>query len=250
LEAFRDALSAELATDHVDLVFNNAGIGGGGSMVVDDRKDWEKTFGVDWGGVYFGTRVFLPMLIKAQEGHLVNTSSINGVWASIGPTTSHTAYSAAKFAVRGFSEALIADLRVNAPHVHVSVVMPGHIGTWIVINSAKAHGQSPDDMDDEQLDRVRKRLTAQGLPADSISDEDLRKGVQMMGEAFRDTAPTSAAEAAAIILEGVRSGKWRILVGEDAERIDEMVRADPDHAYDVEFWESMRAKGLFGGFGS
>jgi NADP-dependent 3-hydroxy acid dehydrogenase YdfG len=55
------------------------------------------------------------MLQKADEGHIVNTSSINGFWASIGPTVTHTAYAAAKFAVKGFSEALITDLRINAP---------------------------------------------------------------------------------------------------------------------------------------
>ncbi len=248
--SFRDAVSTEHTTDHINLLFNNAGIGGGGSMIGDDRADWERTFGVDWGGVYNCTRVFLPMLLASEEGHLVNTSSINGVWGSIGPTTPHTSYSAAKFAVRGFSEALIADFRVNAPHLRVSVVMPGHIGTSIVLNSAKVFGRDADSMDDEDLERVRRQLVSRGLPADGVSDEDLRKGVQMMGEAFRDHAPTSAAQAATIILNGVRENRWRILVGEDAERIDAEVRADPEHAYDVEFWERIRAKGLFGGFGS
>jgi NAD(P)-dependent dehydrogenase (short-subunit alcohol dehydrogenase family) len=248
--AFREAVSSELATDHINLLFNNAGIAGGGSMIGDDRADWERTFGVDWGGVYNGTRTFLPMLMAADEGHLVNTSSINGLWGTIGPTTPHTAYSTAKFAVRGFSEALIADFRVNAPHLRVSVVMPGHIGTSIVINSSKAHGRDPESMSSEALAEVRVQLAARGLPTEGISDEDLRKGVQMMGEAFRDTAPTTAARAATIILEGVRQNRWRILVGEDAEILDAEVRADPEHAYDPEFWDAMQAKGLFGGFGS
>jgi len=248
--AFRDAMASEHATEHIHLLFNNAGIGGGGSMVADDRADWERTFGVDWGGVYNCTRVFLPMLMAADEGHLVNTSSLNGLWGSIGPMTPHTAYSAAKFAVRGFSEALIADFRVNAPHLRVSVVMPGHIGTSIVINSAKAHGQEPASLDTEALARVRRQLVSRGIAVGEVSDDDLRMGVQMMGELFRDTAPTSAARAAAIILEGVRNNRWRILVGNDAEIIDAEVRADPEHAYDVEFWEAMRAKGLLGGFGS
>lgn len=248
--AFREAVSNELATDHIHLLFNNAGIGGGGSMIGDDRSDWERTFGVDWGGVYNGTRTFLPMLMAADEGHVVNTSSINGLWGTIGPTTPHTAYSAAKFAVRGFSEALIADFRVNAPHLRVSVVMPGHIGTSIVINSSKAHGREPESLSSDDLAKVRVQLAARGLPVDGISDDDLRKGVQMMGEAFRDTAPTTAAQAATIILDGVRQNRWRILVGEDAEILDAEVRADPEHAYDPEFWDAMRAKGLFGGFGS
>ena len=64
-------------------------------------------------------------------GHIVNTSSINGFWASVGPRIPHTSYSAAKFAVKGFTEALITDLRINAPHIKCSVVMPGQIGTWL-----------------------------------------------------------------------------------------------------------------------
>ena len=75
--------------------------------------------------------------MKADEGHIVNTSSVNGFWASVGPDVTHTAYSAAKFAVKGFTEALITDLRLNAPHIKCSVVMPGHIGTSIVANSRK-----------------------------------------------------------------------------------------------------------------
>jgi NAD(P)-dependent dehydrogenase (short-subunit alcohol dehydrogenase family) len=244
--AFRDAVAAELATDHINLLFNNAGIAGGGSFVTDDRTEWERTFGVDWGGVYHGTRAFLPLLLAAEEGHVVNTSSINGLWASVGPTMPHTAYCAAKFAVRGFTEALIADFRVNAPHLRASVVMPGHIGTSIVINSGKAHGQEPESMDSDRLARLREQLSARGLPVEGVSDDDLRKGMQRMAEGFRDAAPTTAAQAATIILDGVRQNRWRILVGEDAEILDAEVRADPEHAYDPEFWDGLRDKGLFG----
>jgi NAD(P)-dependent dehydrogenase (short-subunit alcohol dehydrogenase family) len=244
--AFRDEVSSGLSTEHVNLLFNNAGIGGGGSFVTDDRSEWERTFGIDWGGVYYCTRAFLPMLLVADEGHVVNTSSLNGLWASIGPTIPHTAYSAAKFAIRGFTEALITDFRVNAPHLRASVVMPGHIGTSIVINSGKVHGQDPDTMGPDRLLRLRGQLTASGFPLDGVSDEDLRKGVQMMGETFRDSAPTSASQAATIILDGVRENRWRILVGEDAEIIDGEVRRDPEHAYDAEFWQSLQARGLFG----
>jgi NAD(P)-dependent dehydrogenase (short-subunit alcohol dehydrogenase family) len=135
--AFRDAVAKAHETNHIHLLFNNAGIGGGGSFVGDDREDWEKTFAVCWEGVYYCTRAFLPMLVASPEGHLVNTSSVNGFWASLGPRSAHTAYSAAKFAVKGFTEALINDFRLNAPHVKVSLVMPGHIGTSIVINSGR-----------------------------------------------------------------------------------------------------------------
>src|SRR6267378_6330745 len=95
----------------------------GGSLIVNSCEEWERTFNVCWGSVYNGTRAFLPLLLKAEEGHIVNASSVNGFWASIGPHLPQTAYAAAKFAVKGFTEALITDLRINAPHIKCSVVM-------------------------------------------------------------------------------------------------------------------------------
>jgi hypothetical protein len=144
---------------------------------------------------------------------------------------------------------LSADLRVHAPHVRVSVVMPGHVGTSIVINSGIIQGKAPDDLNEDDLLKIRRQLATGGLPVDDVADEDLRKGIAMFGEAFRDMAPLSAASAATIILNGVRENKWRILVGDDAVTVDEMVRADPEHAYEAEFWRALQAKGLFGGFG-
>ena len=149
---FRDELLQAHGGDHVDLVFSNAGIGGGGSFVTDSREEWERTFAVDWWGVYYCARVFLPLLIASGDGVLVNTSSVNGFWASLGPGMPNTAYSTAKFAVRGFSEALIEDLRVNAPHVRVAVVMPGHVGTDILVNTRRAHGMpGPEGLSDAKL---------------------------------------------------------------------------------------------------
>jgi len=127
VEKFRDEVADLYRTEKIHLLFNNAGIGGGGSMIVHRREEWQRTFNICWGGVYNCTRAFLPMLLMAEEGHIVNTSSVNGFWASVGPRIPHTAYSPAKFAVKGFTEALITDLRVNALHVKCSVVMPGHI---------------------------------------------------------------------------------------------------------------------------
>ena len=198
---FRDEVLAAHAAGHVDLVFSNAGIGGGGSFIADPREQWERVFAVDFWGVYYCARAFLPLLIKAPEGVLVNTSSVNGFWASLGPGVPQTAYSTAKFAVKGLSEALIEDLRVHAPHVRVAVVLPGHVGTDIVANSMMAFG---------------------------VPEAEARAA----GQGFRDSAPLSAAGAAAVILDGVRAGAWRILVGEDARGLDEFVRANPDDAYD------------------
>ena len=121
---FKDDVLVQHDTDKINLLFNNAGIGGGGSFVEGSREEWEKCFAVCWYGVYYCTRAFMDYIVSSEEGHIINTSSINGFWASLGGTP-HTSYSAAKFAVKGFSEALIDDLRVNAPHVNVSVVMPG-----------------------------------------------------------------------------------------------------------------------------
>jgi NAD(P)-dependent dehydrogenase (short-subunit alcohol dehydrogenase family) len=242
--AFRDAVRQQHATDHVHLVFNNAGVAGGGSLFTDEREVWERVFAVCWYGVYYGTRAFLPLLVAAPEAHLVNTSSVNGFWASLGPGIPHSAYSAAKFAVKGFTEALINDLRANAPHVHAHLVMPGHVGTSIVLNSPALLGRpSPKEMTAEDLRLVRERLAQRGLPAHALSDDQLRAVMQQLAEDFRDKAPLSAAAAAAIILDGVREGRWRILVGADAEELDRMVRADPERAYEPGFMEELRAKG-------
>jgi NAD(P)-dependent dehydrogenase (short-subunit alcohol dehydrogenase family) len=198
---FRDEVLSAHVADHLDLVFSNAGIGGGGSFINDPREQWERVFAVDFWGVYYCARAFLPLLISSTEGVLVNTSSVNGFWASLGPNVPHTAYSTAKFAVKGLSEALIEDLRVHAPHVQVAVVMPGHVGTDIAANSMMAFG---------------------------VPEADAFEA----GRGFRDSAPVSAADAATEILDGVRSGTWRILVGEDADGLDRFVRAHPEDAYD------------------
>jgi NAD(P)-dependent dehydrogenase (short-subunit alcohol dehydrogenase family) len=240
--AFRDAVAREHATQCVHLVFANAGIGGGGSFVTDARDEWDKTFAVCWNGVYYTARAFVPMLVAAAEGHLVNTSSVNGFWASLGPRSAHSAYSAAKFAVKGFSEALISDFRVNAPHVSVSVVMPGHIGTSIVKNSAKVLGRDPKELPEERLVEARDRMTRMGLPVGGLSPEEIRQALILGGDAFENDAPTTAAQAARIILDGVRAKRWRILVGHDAEVLDRLVREAPEEAYGEPFMQRLAAE--------
>ena len=244
---FRDELLGEHASDHVDLVFANAGIGGGSSFISDSRQEWERTFAIDWWGVYYCARAFLPLLIASSDGVLVNTSSVNGFWASLGPGIPQTAYSTAKFAVRGFSEALIEDLRVNAPGVRVAVVMPGHVGTDIVANSFRARGlPEPEQMSDAQLQELiplaaQAKLIRAGLLAEGASAAELRQMLVRANADFRDKAPVSAAQAATVILDGVRSGAWRILIGEDAKMIDTAVRAKPEAAYDyAELFSALR----------
>jgi NAD(P)-dependent dehydrogenase (short-subunit alcohol dehydrogenase family) len=235
---FRDELLGRHASDHVDLVFSNAGIGGGESFVTGRREAWERTFAIDWWGVYYCARAFLPLLIASGDGVLVNTSSVNGFWASLGPGIPNSAYSTAKFAVRGFTEALVEDLRTHAPQVRAVVVMPGHVGTDIVANSLRARGlPAPEQMSEAQLEELipgdaRAKLISAGLLADDASADDLRRMLERANTDFRDKAPVSAGEAAAVILDGVRSGAWRILIGEDAAMIDAAVRAKPAAAYD------------------
>jgi NAD(P)-dependent dehydrogenase (short-subunit alcohol dehydrogenase family) len=234
---FRDEAMAAHEADKLHLLFNNAGIGGGGSMVVDDRAEWERTFNVCWGGVYLGVRTFLPALMAADEAHIVNTSSVNGFWASLGPHVSHTAYAAAKFAVKGFTEALVTDLRLNAPHVKCSVVMPGHIGTAIAGNSRKViRGTEEDTLTPEELTRARGRIGRMGLDADQLTDQAIQAMMDEQARRFLEDAPMTAAAAATVILDGVKAERWRILVGDDAQKMDALVRADPEQAYEPAFF--------------
>jgi NAD(P)-dependent dehydrogenase (short-subunit alcohol dehydrogenase family) len=240
---FRDEIAEQQATDKIHLLFNNAGIGGGGSLFTNTREQWEKTFNICWGGVYLGVRTFLPMLMKADEAHIVNTSSVNGFWASVGMLRSHTAYSAAKFAVKGFTEALIGDLRLNAPHIKCSVVMPGHIGTSIMSNSRKVQsGTDSDRLSDSEVALMRTRLGMAGIDTAKMSDEQLQAFAAEQARAFLEDAPTTAAQAAKVILDGVKAERWRILVGDDAHRLDERVRETPERAYDLDFYQSFAAE--------
>ncbi|MCC2099797.1 MAG: SDR family NAD(P)-dependent oxidoreductase, partial [Hyphomicrobiales bacterium] len=172
MRRFRDEVAEQHQTESVHLLFNNAGVGGGGSLFTNSREQWERTFNICWGGVYFGVLTFLPMMMKADAAHIVNTSSVNGFWASIGPESSHTSYSAAKFAVKGFTEALMTDLRMNAPHIKCSVVMPGHIGTSIIVNSRRVHSGSADGaISATEIKNLRRRLERAGVNAAAMSDE-------------------------------------------------------------------------------
>jgi hypothetical protein len=120
----------------------------------------------------------------------------------------------------------------------VAVVMPGHVGTDIVANSIRARGLPElEELTDAQLEElipreVQARLIGAGLLPEGAAAEELRRMLVRANADFRDKAPVSAAQAATIILDGVRSGAWRILVGEDAKKIDAAVRAKPEAAYD------------------
>lgn len=238
--AFCDDVKKQHNTDHINLLFNNAGIGGGGSFLMDDRSIWDRVFSINWFGVYYCSRAFLPLLVASNEGHIINVSSVNGFWACMGPMGAHTAYSSSKFAVKGFTEALQVDLRINAPHVKASVVMPGHIGTDIAINATKILGvNSIEDMTSEELTKARDRIQRAGVPTEGLSDEEVRAVIKQLRDDFRNNAPMTPAQAAAVILNGVRNEQWRILVGEDAQFLDQMVRENPEAAYEISFAEML-----------
>ena len=235
---FRDEVLSAHNTQTINLLFNNAGIGGGGSFITSTREEWERCFAVCWYGVYYCSRAFMQSIVESDEGHIINTSSINGFWASLGGTP-HTSYSAAKFAVKGFSEALIDDFRVNAPHVNVSVVMPGHIGTSIAENTGKILGV---ERSDEDYEKIKENMIKMGMPVHNFSIDQIKEQIKENAESFKNNAPTTSAEAAEIILSAVKRKEWRILVGDDAKAIDQWVRNDPENAYEITFHGEKRGE--------
>jgi NADP-dependent 3-hydroxy acid dehydrogenase YdfG len=187
-EAF--VLYADAVKEHygtVNQIYNNAGISFMGSIEASQFKDIERVMDVDYWGVVNGTKVFLPHLIASGDGHVINVSSVFGLLAVPG----QGAYNAAKFAVRGFTEALRQEMLVAGHPVKVTCVHPGGIKTAIARNSEAVEG-----LDQEELAKFfDKRL-----------------------------ASTSARKAARVILEGVRKNRARVLVGTDAKALDLLAR--------------------------
>jgi NADP-dependent 3-hydroxy acid dehydrogenase YdfG len=171
----------------VNQIYNNAGIAFTGDVEITEFKDIERVMDVDFWGVVNGTKAFLPHLIASGDGHIVNVSSLFGLMSMPG----QAAYNSAKFAVRGFTEALRQELVLNRDPVKVTVVHPGGIKTAIARNSLTAAGVDPE----AQYKFFDKRLA--------------------------NTTPQRAAE---IILDAVRKNKARVLVGQDAVVLDLIVR--------------------------
>ncbi|QZT61569.1 SDR family NAD(P)-dependent oxidoreductase [Mycolicibacterium austroafricanum] len=172
----------------VNQIYNNAGIAFTGDIEITQFKDIERVMDVDYWGVVNGTKAFLPHLIASGDGHVVNVSSVFGLFSVPG----QAAYNSAKFAVRGFTEALRQEMALAGHPVKVSCVHPGGIKTGIARNASAAEG-----LDAEELAKTfDKRL-----------------------------ANTTPEKAAKIILDGVRKNRARILVGNDAKVIDVVIRA-------------------------
>jgi len=187
-EAFQ--LYADQINEHfgkVNQIYNNAGIAFTGDVEITEFKDIERVMDVDFWGVVNGTKAFLPHLIASGDGHIVNVSSLFGLMSMPG----QAAYNSAKFAVRGFTEALRQELVLNRDPVKVTSVHPGGIKTAIARNGLTAEGVDPE----AQYKFFDKRLAS--------------------------TTPQRAAE---IILEAVRKNKARVLVGQDAVVLDLIVR--------------------------
>ena len=171
----------------VNQIYNNAGIAFTGDVEITAFKEIERVMDGDFWGVVNGTKAFLPHLIASGDGHIVNVSSLFGLMSMPG----QAAYNSAKFAVRGFTEALRQELVLNRDPVKVTSVHPGGIKTAIARNGLTAEGVDPE----AQYRFFDKRLAS--------------------------TTPQRAAE---IILEAVRKNKARVLVGQDAVVLDLIVR--------------------------
>ena len=172
----------------VNQIYNNAGIAYSGDVDITPFKDIEKVMDVDYWGVVNGTKAFLPHLIASGDGHVINISSVFGIFSVPG----QAAYNSAKFAVRGFTEAMRMEMILAKHPVKVTCVHPGGIKTAIARNST----------------------AAEGLDAASMAE-------------WFDTkmARTSPEKAAQIILEAVAKNKAKVLVGADAKVIDVIIRA-------------------------
>jgi hypothetical protein len=103
-------------------------------------------------------------------------------------------------------------------------------------------GTDSDHLSDDEIAQARLRLAAAGVDVKAISDADVQAMADERARSFREEAPMSAAGAAKIILDGVKAGRWRILVGDDAHRLDERVRQAPESAYDAEFYQTFAAE--------
>ena len=170
----------------VNQIYNNAGIAYFGDVEVTEFKDIERVMDVDYWGVVNGTKAFLPHLIASGDGHVVNISSMYGLFAVQG----QSAYNSAKFAVRGFTEALRQEMIVARHPVKVTCVHPGYIKTPLIQNSTAATG----------LDKTA------------------------LGAIFERVAITSPHRTAEIVLRAVAANKARVLPGADAKLFDAIVR--------------------------
>lgn len=181
--------------DRVNLVFNNAGVALSSTIEGMDYADLEWIVGVNFWGVVHGTKAFLPHLKASEAGHIVNTSSVFGLFAQPGMS----GYNATKFAVRGFTEALRQELDLMKCGVSATCVHPGGIRTSIA-----------------QSSRIAPNMVGFMIESEQQGKDD-----------FEKFFITTADEAARVILDGVRKNKRRVLIGRDARAADWLARTLP-----------------------
>ncbi|HTO19397.1 MAG TPA: SDR family NAD(P)-dependent oxidoreductase [Pseudomonas sp.] len=188
----------QVMIDHgrVNLIFNNAGVAHGGTVEGNALDDYHWIMNINFWGVVHGTKAFLPYLKASGAGHIVNVSSVFGLFAQPGMS----AYNATKYAVRGFTESLRQELDIASCGVSASCVHPGGIRTNIA-HSAR--------MNDSLLE---------------VTGQDAAQSRQQFNDLLLRTSPD---KAAAVILRGVQRNQRRILIGLDARGVDLMMRSMP-----------------------
>jgi NAD(P)-dependent dehydrogenase (short-subunit alcohol dehydrogenase family) len=191
VEAFAGQVNKDFG--RVSLIVNNAGVALHGTFAEVSLADMEWLIKINFWGVVYGCRFFMPLLEKEPEAHIVNVSSVFGL---VGPP-GQTAYAASKFAVRGFTESLRSELR--GTRIHVTCVHPGGIRTAIAENA-----------------RVGAAASA--------------KEAALTKERFKKVTPTTPATAAQTIVKGILRNNPRVLIGTDARQIDLMARLAPKSA--------------------
>jgi short-subunit dehydrogenase len=207
IAAFAD--SANAAHPALNILVNNAGVALLGKFSEIDQAQMDWLFNINFWGVVHATRAFLPHLEKRREAHIANLSSIFGIIAPRG----QTAYSAAKFAVRGFSESLRHELAIAESPVRLTVVHPGGVATNIVRNSRTGSGVADNERRAQLIDR------------------------------FDRMAKTTPEQAARAIIAGIETNKPRVLIGNDARMLDILQRLRPATYQRVLTWLDNRASG-------
>jgi short-subunit dehydrogenase len=180
----------------VHQVYNNAGVASSGTVLDGEWSEYDHVLGINLFGVINGTKAFLPAIVRSGDGHVINVSSLNGIMAQPGMS----AYCTAKFGVRGFTETLRAEMLASGQPVAVTVVHPGGVKTNIAtaaFERGSAAGRTTA-ADERRVKAYNEKLLK--MPAD---------------------------QAATIIVDGVESGKPRVLVGNDAKLVDLFVRLVP-----------------------
>jgi len=213
VEAWRDEVIRDFGG--CDILFNNAGINANGRLVYgpgDDiallEKQWERCFNIDFYGVLYCTKAFLPTLISRKEAYLVNTSSVNAFYT----WPEHSCYTAAKHAVKGLTDSIMIELRAKAPHVKVALLHPGGVKTNIAASTLHSNNH-------------------QNNPT-----------AQRIADLFDFIADLSSEQAADWIICAVKNDEYRVLVGYDAWLLDKMVRVFPQGIYS--FYEQIGREGF------